>query len=145
MAAETPPNLASVAYLGGYVVSGPGTRVFGWSTLADPADMERTGLNKRKSPRPDYPADRIKDALYVFKATGFERWAVTGLAGRMPGRMAALGRTGACGLWPDLIVNVPERSVLCRLGWSGLCVWGQANFRPGGWLLNAQAEPDVLL
>ena len=48
------------------------------------ADMERTGLRKRKSPRPDYPAESHSRTRFTSsKATGFERWAVTGLAGRM--------------------------------------------------------------
>ena len=44
--------------------------------------MGRTGLRKRRNhPDPIIHLIAFKDALYVFKATGFERWAVTGLAG----------------------------------------------------------------
>ena len=77
------PNPASVAYLGGYViVSDYGTRVFGWSALADPTTW--SGLNFASAEITPDPIIRLiafKDALYVFKATGFERWAVTGLSG----------------------------------------------------------------
>lgn len=74
---------ASVAYLGGYViVSQFGGRVFTWSALADPETW--SGLNFASAEITDDPIIRLiafKDALYIFKASGFERWAVTGAAG----------------------------------------------------------------
>lgn len=74
---------ASVAYLGGYViVSETDGRVFAWSGLADPATFG--GLDFASAEITPDPIIRIvsfKDALYIFKASGFERWAVTGLAG----------------------------------------------------------------
>lgn len=74
---------ASVAYLGGYViVSETDGRVFAWSGLADPATFG--GLDFASAEITPDPIIRIvsfKDALFIFKASGFERWAVTGLAG----------------------------------------------------------------
>lgn len=74
---------ASVAYLGGYVlVSETDGRTFGWSALADPTTW--SGLDFASAEITDDPIIRLvvfKDALLIFKATGFERWAVTGLAG----------------------------------------------------------------
>jgi hypothetical protein len=82
----TPGNVtvpSSVAYLGGYiVVSETNARVFAWSALADPTTW--SGLDFASAEITDDPIIRLivfKDALYIFKATGFERWAVTGLAG----------------------------------------------------------------
>lgn len=77
------PNPASIAYLGGYViVSDYGTRIFGWSALADPTTW--SGLDFASAEIAPDAIIRIiafKDALYIFKASGFERWAVTGAAG----------------------------------------------------------------
>ncbi len=77
------PNPASVAYLGGYViVSDYGTRVFGWSALADPTTWSGLDFASAEiTPDPIIRLIAFKDALYIFKATGFERWAVTGLSG----------------------------------------------------------------
>ncbi len=73
----------SVAYLGGYtIVSQIDGRVFAWSDLALPATW--SGLNFASAEITDEPIIRIiafKDAIYIFKASGFERWATTGLAG----------------------------------------------------------------
>lgn len=73
----------SVAYLGGYVIlSQFDSRVFAWSNLAAPGTFN--GLNFASAEITDDPIIRIiafKDALYIFKATGFERWALTGLSG----------------------------------------------------------------
>lgn len=80
-AAVTAP--ASVAYLGGYVVvSQYQGRVFQWSGLAAPAAWN--GLDFASAEISAGPIIRLiafKDALYVFKEGGYERWAVTGLAG----------------------------------------------------------------
>lgn len=77
------PNPASIAYLGGYViVSEYDDRIFGWSALADPTTW--SGLDFASAEVTDDPIIRLvsfKDALLIFKKTGFERWAVTGLAG----------------------------------------------------------------
>ena len=74
---------ASVAYLGGYtIVSQYQARQFGWSALADPTTW--SGLDVASAEITDEPIIRVvafKDALYIFKASGYERWAVTGLAG----------------------------------------------------------------
>lgn len=74
---------ASVAYLGGYViVSQYGDRTFGWSALANPTSW--SGLDFASAEITDDPIVRLiafKDALLIFKRTGFERWAVTGLGG----------------------------------------------------------------
>ncbi len=74
---------ASVAYLGGYViVSQLNGREFQWSALADPATW--SGLDFASAEITDEPIIRLiafKDALYIFKAGGYERWAVTGAAG----------------------------------------------------------------
>lgn len=77
------PNPASVAYLGGYViVSEYGERVFGWSALADPTTWSGLDFASAEiTPDPIIRLIAFKDALYIFKATGFERWAVTGLSG----------------------------------------------------------------
>lgn len=77
------PNPASVAYLGGYViVSDYGTRVFGWSALADPTTWSGLDFASAEiTPDPIIRLIAFKDALYIFKSTGFERWAVTGLSG----------------------------------------------------------------
>jgi hypothetical protein len=82
----TPGNVtlpASVAVLGGYtLVHGFGTRVFSWSNLADPTTW--SGLDFASAEITDEPILRLvafRDVLYIFKASGFERWAVTGLAG----------------------------------------------------------------
>lgn len=77
------PNPASIAYLGGYViVSEYDERTFGWSALADPTTW--SGLDFASAEITDDPIVRLvafKDALLIFKRSGFERWAVTGLAG----------------------------------------------------------------
>ena len=77
------PNPASVAYLGGYViVSEYNERVFGWSALADPTTWSGLDFASAEiTPDPIIRLIAFKDALYIFKATGFERWAVTGLSG----------------------------------------------------------------
>ena len=77
------PNPASIAYLGGYViVSEYNERVFGWSALADPTTWSGLDFASAEiTPDPIIRLIAFKDALYIFKATGFERWAVTGLAG----------------------------------------------------------------
>lgn len=77
------PNPASIAYLGGYViVSEYEDRTFGWSALADPVTW--SGLDFASAEITDDPIIRLvsfKDALLIFKRSGFERWAVTGLGG----------------------------------------------------------------
>lgn len=82
----TPGNVtvpSSVAYLGGYIiVSETNARVFAWSALADPTTW--SGLDFASAEITDDPIIRLiafKDALYIFKESGFERWAVSGLAG----------------------------------------------------------------
>lgn len=74
---------ASVAYLGGYVVvSQYEGRTFGWSALADPTSW--SGLDFASAEITDDAIIRLvsfKDALLIFKKSGYERWAVTGLAG----------------------------------------------------------------
>lgn len=77
------PNPASVAYLGGYViVSDYDTRVFGWSALADPETWSGLDFASAEiTPDPIIRLVAFKDALYIFKASGFERWAVTGAGG----------------------------------------------------------------
>lgn len=82
----TPGNVsepASVAVLGGYtLVHGYGTRVFSWSNLADPTTWD--GLDFASAEITDEEIIRLvafRDVLYIFKASGFERWAVTGSAG----------------------------------------------------------------
>lgn len=74
---------ASVAYLGGYVlVSQYQDRVVAWSGLAVPGTFN--GLHFKSAEITDEPIIQIitfKDALYIFKASGFERWAVTGQSG----------------------------------------------------------------
>ena len=76
-------DAGSVAYLGGYaLVHEYGARDFAWSDLADPTTWP--GLNFASaeiSPDPIIRLVTFKDALYIFKASGFERWAVTGLPG----------------------------------------------------------------
>lgn len=77
------PNPASVAYLGGYVlVTDYGTRVFGWSALADPTTWSGLDFASAEiTPDPIIRGVAFKDAYYIFKETGFERWAVTGASG----------------------------------------------------------------
>lgn len=74
---------ASVAYLGGYViVSQYNGRTFGWSGLANPITW--SGLDFASAEITDDPIIRLvafKDALLIFKRSGYERWAVTGAAG----------------------------------------------------------------
>lgn len=76
-------SAGSVAYLGGYVlVSQYDGRVFAWSDLATPGTFN--GLNFASAEITDDPIIQMvtfKDAIYIFKATGFERWAVTGQSG----------------------------------------------------------------
>lgn len=77
------PNPASVAYLGGYVlVTEYDSRIFGWSALADPTTWSGLDFASAEiTPDPIIRGISFKDAYYIFKATGFERWAVTGLSG----------------------------------------------------------------
>jgi len=74
---------ASVAYLGGYViVSQYNGRVFQWSGLAAPSAWN--GLDFASAEITAEPIIRLiafKDALYIFKRGGYERWAVFGGAG----------------------------------------------------------------
>ncbi len=74
---------ASVAYLGGYViVSQFNARTFAWSGLANPSTW--SGLDFASAEITVDPIIRLvtfKDALYIFKYSGFETWAVTGLGG----------------------------------------------------------------
>jgi hypothetical protein len=76
-------DAGSVAYLGGYtLVSELNGRKVQWSGLVDPATFN--GLDFASAEITTDPIIRIiafKDALYIFKATGFERWAVTGQPG----------------------------------------------------------------
>lgn len=74
---------ASVAYLGGYVlVSQYNDRTFGWSALADPTTWSGLDFASAEiTPDPIIRLIAFKDALYIFKTTGFERWAVTGAGG----------------------------------------------------------------
>ncbi len=76
-------NAGSVAYLGGYtLVSELNGRRVQWSNLVTPGTFN--ALNFASAEITTDPIIRIlsfKDALYIFKATGFERWAVTGQAG----------------------------------------------------------------
>lgn len=83
IAAGNVPNPASIAYLGGYViVSDYGTRVFGWSGLANPTAWSGLDFASAEiTPDPIIRLVAFKDALYIFKSSGFERWAVTGAAG----------------------------------------------------------------
>jgi len=83
IAAGNVPNPASIAYLGGYViVSDYGTRVFGWSALANPTSWSGLDFASAEiTPDPIIRLVAFKDALYIFKSSGFERWAVTGAAG----------------------------------------------------------------
>ncbi len=76
-------NAGSVAYLGGYtLVSELNGRKVQWSNLVTPGTFN--ALNFASA---EITTDSIirliafKDALYIFKASGFERWAVTGQAG----------------------------------------------------------------
>lgn len=82
----TPGNVstpASVAVLGGYtLVHGYNTRVFSWSNLANPTTW--SGLDFASAEITDEPIIRLvafRDVLYIFKSSGFERWATTGQAG----------------------------------------------------------------
>lgn len=83
IATGTVTQPGSIAYLGGYVlVSQFGGRVFAWSGLANPATWSGLDFASAEiTPDPIIRLVAFKDALYIFKATGFERWAVTGLAG----------------------------------------------------------------
>lgn len=83
IAAGNVPNPASIAYLGGYVlVTDYGTRVFGWSALADPTTWSGLDFASAEiTPDPIIRGVAFKDAYYIFKETGFERWAVTGASG----------------------------------------------------------------
>ncbi len=76
-------NAGSVAYLGGYtLVTEKGGRVVQWSGLVDPTSFN--GLDFASAEITTDPIIRgitFKDAFYIFKASGFERWAVTGQAG----------------------------------------------------------------
>lgn len=76
-------NAGSVAYLGGYtLVSELGGRKVQWSALVD-----ATSFNGTHFASAEITADSIirlivfKDTVYIFKATGFERWALTDGAG----------------------------------------------------------------
>lgn len=73
----------SVAYLGGYtLVTQRNGRVFSWSGLALPGTWP--GSSFASAEITDDPIIRgfaFKDAYYIFKKSGFERWATTGLAG----------------------------------------------------------------
>lgn len=76
-------DAGSVAYLGGYtLVSERDGRKVQWSGLVNPAAFN--GLDFASAEITTDPIIRIiafKDALYIFKASGFERWGVTGQAG----------------------------------------------------------------
>lgn len=74
---------ASVAYLGGYVlVSQYQSRVFAWSNLAVPGTFSGSDFASAEITDEDITQlVTFKDALYIFKYGGFERWAVTGQAG----------------------------------------------------------------
>lgn len=76
-------NVGSVAYLGGYaLVSGYGARIFNWSALANPTTWSGLDFASAEgTPDPIIRMVAFKDALYIFKNAGFERWVVTGSAG----------------------------------------------------------------
>lgn len=76
-------NAGSVAYLGGYtLVSEKGGRIVQWSGLVNPATFNGTHFASAEiTPDPIIRILAFKDALYVFKAAGFERWGITGAAG----------------------------------------------------------------
>lgn len=94
-------NAGSVAYLGGYtLVFEQDGRKVQWSGLVAP-----TSFNGTHFASAEITADPIvrgivfKDAVYIFKASGFERWGVTGLAGagafaRIDGAQAEPGLAG---------------------------------------------------
>jgi hypothetical protein len=76
-------DVAGVTQLGGYIiVSEKNDRTFAWSDLVTPGTF--SGLNFASA---EITPDRIirpfafKDALYLFKRDGYERWGVTGQAG----------------------------------------------------------------
>lgn len=103
-------SVAGVTYLGGYViVSQFGGRVFAWSDLATPGTFNGLSFASAEiTPEPIIRAIAFKDALYVFKASGYERWGVTGGAGadafaRIEG---AQGEPGLLGF--NLITTFPN-------------------------------------
>jgi hypothetical protein len=76
-------NAGSVAYLGGYtLVSELNGRKVQWSGLVDPATFNGTHFASAEiTTDPIIRHIAFKDALYIFKASGFERWGITGQAG----------------------------------------------------------------
>lgn len=76
-------SVGGVTYLGGYVIASQfGGRVFAWSSLATPGTFP--GLNFASAEITAEPIIRpfvFKDILYLFKASGHERWGVSGQAG----------------------------------------------------------------
>lgn len=94
-------DAGSVAYLGGYtLVSELNGRKVQWSGLVDPSTFN--ALDFASAEITTDPIIRIisfKDALYIFKASGFERWAVTGQSGasafaRIDGAQSEPGLSG---------------------------------------------------
>jgi hypothetical protein len=102
--------VASVGYIGGYtVVTELNGRRLAWSDLADPTTFP--GLNFASAEIDNLPIIRgiiLKDIWFLFKASGFEMWGVTDLAGarafqRISG---AMGETGLAGY--SLITTFPD-------------------------------------
>lgn len=93
--------VSSVAHLGGYtVVSEVGGRTIQWSILGDPATFNGIDFATAEiTPDPVVRLITFKEALFIFKEAGFERWAVTGQAGpnafaRIDGAMMEPGLAG---------------------------------------------------
>jgi hypothetical protein len=76
-------DAGSVAYLGGYtLVFEKNGRKVQWSALVDPTSFNGTHFATAEI-TPDNIVRGIvfKDTVYIFKASGFERWGLTGGAG----------------------------------------------------------------
>lgn len=76
-------DAGSVAYLGGYtLVSELGGRKVQWSALVDPESFNGTHFASAEiTTDPIIRLIVFKDTVYIFKATGFERWGLTGGSG----------------------------------------------------------------
>lgn len=76
-------DAGSTAYLGGYtLVFERGGRKVQWSGLVNPSSFNGTHFASAEiTTDPIIRGITFKDAVYIFKATGFERWGITGLAG----------------------------------------------------------------
>jgi hypothetical protein len=109
-------SVGGITYLGGYVIaSQQGGRVFAWSNLATPGTFSGLDFASAEiTPEPIIRPIAFKDALYLFKASGYERWGLTGLSG--PRAFARIeGAQGEPGLKAfDLITTLPN-----GLSWVG--------------------------